>query len=126
MHTNNDNNNDNNNNNNNNNNVIRKNKNKNKKKLLIKYNNDINNNNIIKNNNIVSDIYIILRPDLIYINNIDMNELNQCMLKRNVMLPFWGQNGGYNDKIAIVHKDCIEKYLNINNWNSLIYDQKNY
>lgn len=68
---------------------------------------------IIKNNKIQSDVYLILRPDMIYLNEFNINELNECAMKRNVMLPSWDTNNGCNTKIALLYKDHIEKYLNL-------------
>ena len=79
---------------------------------------------IIKKNKIESEIFIVLRPDLIYLNKLDLNEIKDCVLKRNVLIPSWESNGGYNDKIAIVYKDNIEKYLNAINYTRFLSDIK--
>lgn len=79
---------------------------------------------IIKDKALQSDVYIILRPDLIYLNEFNINELNECALKRNVMLPSWDTNNGYNNKIAMLYKDHVEKYLNLIGYIKFINDSK--
>jgi hypothetical protein len=48
------------------------------------------------------DYYIYIRPDLFYVNEINVNDiLDHIHLKNIIVIPYWGNyRGGFNDRIA--------------------------
>ena len=59
------------------------------------------------------DYYIYLRPDLLYINKIDIHTILQNINKKNVLLtPHWHKSGGINDRIYMGNKNVIKIFGN--------------
>ena len=47
------------------------------------------------------DYYIYIRPDLYYVNPIDISDFINCKEENSIIIPKWGNNkGGLNDRIA--------------------------
>lgn len=60
------------------------------------------------------DYYIYLRPDLHYVNELDVNYILEHIHLNNILIiPFWGNyRGGFNDRIAFGHYDVMKIYGN--------------
>jgi hypothetical protein len=55
--------------------------------------------------------YLFLRPDLEYINNIDLSAVNKCINENSqIVIPYWQWWGGMNDRFAICGEKAAETY----------------
>jgi hypothetical protein len=55
--------------------------------------------------------YLFLRPDLEYVNKVDVLALEECIKKDSrIVIPFWQWWGGMNDRFAICGRKAAETY----------------
>jgi hypothetical protein len=73
------------------------------------------------------DLYILLRPDLIYIDPLPVGEIIS-KLEAGVALitPSWATHGGLNDRFAICSKAGLGPFLSRNKWISGFVKSRNY
>lgn len=59
------------------------------------------------------DCYLLLRPDLLYINKININQIKEAAENKNsAYTPSWQTWGGKNDRMALGHSYSISKIAN--------------
>lgn len=64
-------------------------------------------------NNEPYDYYIYLRPDLYYVNPIEISDFINCKEENSIIIPKWGNNkGGLNDRIAYGSYKVMKIYGN--------------
>ena len=56
----------------------------------------------------IYDYYIYLRPDLLYVNPLNISEIEENMSKEVLLTPYWGKFGGLNDRIYMGPKNVIQ------------------
>ena len=71
------------------------------------------------------DYYIYIRPDLYYVNEIDINDIvEHIQLKNIIVIPYWGNyRGGFNDRIAYGSYEVMKIYGNRIDYIPSIYTQ---
>lgn len=59
------------------------------------------------------DVFVIIRPDLKYIDNICPSDLSKISCgKKDLIVPYWQSCGGINDRFCISSKKGFETYTN--------------
>ena len=72
------------------------------------------------------DYYLYIRPDLYYVNEINVNDiLDHLHLNNILVIPYWGNyRGGFNDRIAFGHHDVMKIYGTRLQYLSKYYNQR--
>lgn len=66
-----------------------------------------------ENNNVKYDYYLYLRPDLIYINKLDVKFILNNLINNNCLgTPYWHKWSGLNDRIYMGNKNIISIFGN--------------
>jgi hypothetical protein len=69
-------------------------------------------NNLSNSQNKNYDLYIYVRPDLLYINEIDIQQIKDNISKDVLFTPHWYKSGGINDRIYFGKKKIIDIVAN--------------
>ena len=72
------------------------------------------------------DYYIYIRPDLYYVNELNINDIIEHIHTKNIIvIPYWGNyRGGFNDRIAYGCYEVMKIYGNRIDHIPGIYTQK--
>lgn len=70
------------------------------------------------------DYYLYLRPDLIILNKLDVEQILKYINKDVLLTPYWGKWGGLNDRIYFGNKHVIKcvgnRFINLDEYNNTI------